>query len=197
MPYTLTLSGGEGWDEYKNEFIYTEPKTVQLEHSLKAIAAWEGKYEKEFIGHELTSDEFMDYILFMVCDNSSVSRKDLMFLTQSNLEGILTYMKAPGCATKITEKQMRDAQRRAASKSKKGANVSRPKDVINAEMIYYYMIQAGIPFSCDTWNFNRLMALIQVCNIKEAGGSTMSKDELFNQNAKLNAARRAAMNSSG
>lgn len=199
MPFFLNVPGGEGWDEEKCEFVYSEPKTLELEHSLKAVAAWEAIHKKPFVGQKIDGNEFYDYILCMITKGSA-TRNDLVFLSQSDVNQIMEYINDQATATKITEKQMREAQRRAAAKNKGkhgSGNVSRAKDIVTAEIIYYWMIEAGIPFSCDTWNLNRLMTLIQVVNLKEAGGTTMPKKEMMSQNAQLNAARRAAMNSSG
>lgn len=195
MPLVLELPGGEGWDEVKNEFVYAPSKKLVLEHSLKAVAAWESIYKKPFLGKQIAGSEFAQYIICMIVEGSA-DINDLAFITQSEVTRITDYINDPASATVITEKQMREAQLKASRKNK-GGRVTKPKDIITSEIIYYWMIEAGIPFSCDTWNLNRLMTLIQVINLKEQGGSTMSKKDLFNQNAELNAARRAAMNSSG
>lgn len=194
MPYVLNLPGGEGWDEVKCEFVNSEPKTVTLEHSLKAVAAWEAKYKKPFLGKQISGEEFAYYILCMIT-NGSATRTDLAFLSQSDISGITSYIEDGQSATQITEKQMKEAEARARKKNKGAAR--KAKDIVTSEIVYYWMLEAGIPFSCDTWNLNRLMTLIQVCNLKEMGGQTMSKKDMMSQNAQLNDARRAAMNSSG
>ena len=72
------------------------------------------------------------------------------------------------------------------------------KDVMISELIYYYMITLGIPFECEKWHFNKLMALIEVCTIKNSSGKkTMSRGDLNRRNAALNKKRRAARHSKG
>ncbi len=67
------------------------------------------------------------------------------------------------------------------------------KAVITVELIYYWMVKFGIPFECQRWHFNRLLMLIDVCNVKESAtgkeGKLSSKDA--NQHMhQLNKARR-------
>jgi hypothetical protein len=77
-------------------------------------------------------------------------------------------------------------------------NRSRKNEIITAELIYYWMIEAGIPFECERWHFNRLMALIHVCGIKgSGGGKKMPKKEVLKEYSALNAARRRATGSRG
>jgi hypothetical protein len=53
------------------------------------------------------------------------------------------------------------------------------------------MIQLGIPIEFQKWHFNRLMTLIQVCQSENEPPRKMSQREIMQQNAALNAARRA------
>ena len=68
---------------------------------------------------------------------------------------------------------------------------------MTSEMIYYYMIVLGIPFECEKWHFNKLLALIEVCSIKNKPEKTMSRADLLRKNARLNAARKKAHHTKG
>ena len=59
------------------------------------------------------------------------------------------------------------------------------------------MITLGIPFECEKWHLNKLMALIEVCAMKNKPAKTMSAGQVARRNAKLNAARRRAHNTKG
>ena len=63
----LKLEGEEFWDDKKEEFVYSDPIEVKMEHSLVSINKWESKYHVPFLGreHEKTPEEFIDYIRFM------------------------------------------------------------------------------------------------------------------------------------
>ena len=75
-----------------------------------------------------------------------------------------------------------------------GGNIG---EQVTAELIYYWMIALNIPFECQKWHLNKLITLIQVCNIKNTPPKKMGKRDVMSQNRALNAARRKRFNSKG
>jgi len=71
------------------------------------------------------------------------------------------------------------------------------REIITAEIIYYWMLSLNIPFECQKWHLNKLITLIRVCNIKNQPAKKRSKRDIMSQNTAINAARRAKLNSKG
>jgi len=184
----VTIPASESYDEATNTFIYTKEHTLQLEHSLVSLSKWESKWCKPFLSKEPKSvEETMDYIRCMtLTQNVDQSIYSVANFPDTTIKQIQEYINAPMTATWFSEKEN--------SKNKKS------KEVVTAEVIYYWMIALQIPFECQKWHLNRLMTLIKVCNEKNnaaSGSKKMSKKAIMSQNSSINAARRKAMHSRG
>lgn len=178
---TIIVPGVEMYDEGTGEFLTKGDITLELEHSLVSLSKWESKYEKAFLGKEKkTTEETIDYIRCMIM-TSNVPKEVFSKLSEENILDINEYIEA-----KMTATWFSDAP---------GAPKSR--DVITAELIYYWMVVFQIPFECEHWHLNRLFTLIRVCNIKQSKPKKMSRGELAARNRELNAQRRAQLGSSG
>jgi hypothetical protein len=177
----IIVPGTEMFDETKQEFVTEGDVTLKLEHSLVSLSKWESLYEKPFLGrNEKTTEEVLDYIKFMTL-NPNIAPEVYQNLSEGNISEINTYIDSKMSATWFNDPP--------------GAPAS--KDVITAELIYYWMITFQIPFECERWHLNRLFTLIRVCNIKQAKPKKMSRAEMVARNRELNAQRRAQLGTKG
>ena len=179
----ITIPGSkELWDERKQEFIPpTEPRTIQLEHSLVSLSKWESTWNKAFLSSkEKTNEETIDYIRCMTI-TQNVDSAIYYRLSRDNIQQINDYIAAPMTATYFRDDKI----------------MGHSRDTITAELIYYWMIALNIPFECQKWHLNRLFALIKVCSIKSGPQKKMSKSEIARQQAELNAARRKKYHTKG
>ena len=83
------------------------------------------------------------------------------------------------------------------SARQKSDNGKRSREVITSELIYYWMIAYNIPPEYRKWHLNRLMSLIEVCNIKNTPPKKISAMEKYNRYKALNEARRKKWNTKG
>ena len=177
----ITIPSIELWDEKKEEFIYTKGQTLQLEHSLVSLSKWESKWCKSFLfTKEKTDEETLDYIKCMTL-TQNVDPEVYNRLTNANINEINKYIEAPMTATFFSDDKMTKSSR----------------EIVTAELIYYWMIASNIPFECQKWHLNRLLALVKVCNIKNSPPKKRSGKEIMSRNAALNATRRKRLNTKG
>lgn len=177
----ITVPSKELFDEVNHEFITVKEQVLQLEHSLVSLSKWESKWCKSFLStKEKTYEETIDYVKCMTI-TQNVDPRVYNNLTQANIEQVNKYIQAPMTATFFSEER--------------GGRQSR--EIITAELVYYWMIALNIPFECRKWHLNRLLTLIRVCNIKNSPPKKRSRREIMSRNAALNAARRQQMNSNG
>lgn len=177
----ITIPKQEIYIESTNEFAYLEKEqTLQLEHSLLSLSKWESKWHKAYLSkRKKTNEEIIDYIRCMTV-TPNVDPKVYNFLTQTNIETIAEYIEDPMTATFFM------------SKNGSGGSTETP----TAEMIYYAMIASNIPFECQKWHLNRLLALIRVCSIKNQPPKKMGQQDLMSR-AALNASRKKRFNTRG
>lgn len=155
---------------------------LNLEHSLVSLSKWESLHEKPFFGREgMDYDETLSYIDQMVLTEFPpegwVYRLEI-----EDLNNVTAYINSKQTATWFRED----------SKSRQS------REIITNELIYYWMIDFGIPFDpCETWHVNRLMTLIKICGIKRTKPRRMSRQAQAEEMRQLNAQRRAQLGTSG
>lgn len=177
---TIVVPESEYYNEETSTFVKNKSMTLTLEHSLISISKWESKWCKPFLGSEQKTDiETLDYIRCMVM-TPNVETFDIERITEKNIKEIVEYIHAPMSATIINKQQD-----------------NRKKEVVTSELIYFYMITFNVPFECQKWHLNRLLMLINVCDFKNNPPKKMSKQEIYERNRALNAARRNQLNTGG
>lgn len=178
---TIIVPGTEMFDEKTEEFITSTDTKLTLEHSLISLSKWEEKWNKPFFSkEEKTTEETIDYFRCMTL-NSKVDPNVYNRLTNENVEDIKKYIDAPMTATTFSKQE----------------NSRFNREIITAEIIYYWMISLHIPVEFQKWHLNKLLTLIRVCNVKNQPSKKRSRKDILSTNAAINAARRAQMNTKG
>lgn len=169
----VVIPAGEQYDEVNDLFCNeTKEQTLTLKHSLVSLAKWEARWHRPFLGKERkTYEETVDYIRCMTV-TQNVDPMVYNYVPQSVIEEVDRYIDEPMTATTFND-------------DKKTSN-----QIVTAEIIYYWMTALNIPFSCEKWHLNRLLALIRVCSLKNSPGKKMSRREITSRNKALNQARR-------
>ena len=176
----LTIPKQELYDEEKNEFTYIDEKELRLEHSLISVSKWESIHEKPFlVESDKTIEEKIDYIKCMTL-TQNVDDDIFQGLTTQNLLAADDYINAKMTATWFPKDDTRKS-----------------REIVTSELIYYWMVEYGIPFECQKWHLNRLMTLIRVCGVKKQPAKKMSKEAVLARNARLNAMRKAKLHTRG
>jgi hypothetical protein len=178
---TLRVGGTDSYDETKSEFVEQDGLLLRFEHSLLSVSKWESIHEKPFLGNdEKSADEITSYIRCM-CLDDNIAPEVFKQLTKKNYDDINAYLESKQTATWFNEQP--------------GAPQSR--EVITAELIYYWLTVFKIPFECQHWHLNRLFTLIRICNVKQGKPKKMSRAEVAARNRELNARRRAQLGTTG
>lgn len=178
---TLEVPERELFDDDTSSFIQLPKTILQVEHSLVSLSKWEMKWCKPFITRDKKlTEEVIDYIRCMTI-TQNVHSNAYIGLPNEIIQQVEEYIEAPMTATWFNEKEKSLPSR----------------EVITAEIIYYWMIAQNIPMECQKWHLNRLLTLIRVCSIKNQPPKKQDRREMLKSRNALNAARRTQMQSKG
>jgi hypothetical protein len=176
----ITIPDCQFLNEANMEFICVKGRELQLEHSLVSISKWESKWHRPYFSKKpKTLAEFRDYVRCMTL-TQNVDPNVYLALTSDAMKKVSAYIENPMTATTF-------------SNTRKGGS----REVITAEIIYYWMIYYGIPFECQKWHLNRLLTLINVCEAKSQKPKKMPASEALAQRRALNASRKKTWNTRG
>lgn len=174
------------WDEIKEEFLYVDFKEtkLQIEHSLISLKKWEQKWHKPFLAtKDKTHEEIKSYVQCMTL-NHGVDPNVYDWISNSQFEEIIKYIEDKMTATWFKDDALIGAQKNS-------------REIVTAEIIYYWMIALNIPVEFQKWHLNQLLTLIKVVSIKNGKEKKMDKKQAAMERAALNAKRRAEFNSKG
>lgn len=176
----IALPRIELFNEETQTFEYGEEINIELEHSLYSLSKWEEDYKKPFLSDKTSQEDVLSYIPYMALNaqnQTRISDEQMKHIVADDnaLTSIVQYMEDAHTATTFHGKDKNKGK----------------KEILTAEVIYYYMISLEIPFECQYWHLNKLMTLLKVCGIKN-NPKKMSKGETADHYSKLNAMRRAA-----
>lgn len=178
---TIVIPESELFDQTTSEFITIKEQTLVMEHSLVSVAKWESKWRKSFLNsRERTWEETVDYYRCMTIT------KNVNPIVYRNID--------PASAKQI-QKYIEDPMTATTFRNQDGPTGR--QEIITAEIIYYWMVSYNIPFECQKWHLNRLLALINVCGIKASPEKKMSQEAVYNQNRELNELRKRQLHSKG
>lgn len=177
----ITIPGIALWDEDLEEFTNSDGFVLELEHSLVSLSKWESIHEKPFLGPESkTTEEVFSYIKCMII-TPDFPPEVLSRLSQDNISEIQKYIDSKMTATWFNEPPV----------------TKKSREIITAELIYYWMISLNIPIEFENWHLNRLFTLIKIFNVKNSKPKKMSTAEIAARNRELNAQRKAQFGTNG
>ena len=173
---TINIPEHEVFNEADETFGILPAVTLQLEHSLVSLASWESKWEKPFLSaDEHTYEETVSYIQEMTISDP-IEVDTLGRLTPEQFKEINKYIEAKMTATWF--KELPGAPKMS-------------REVITAEIIYYWMTALNVSLEWETRHLNRLFTLIRVLNEKNKPAKKQPRSTTLEQHRALNEARRA------
>lgn len=167
----ITVLGDEKFDNESQMFLTVGDVVLEFEHSLVSLSKWEQIWEKPFLGSGSRPEkETLSYFSCM-CLTPDIPPEVFSRMSEENLNDIQKYINSQMTATWFSE----TAQSRPS------------REVITADVIYYWMMSLNIPLECQEWHLNRLFTLIRVFERKNSKPKKMSAAERRALNARQQA----------
>jgi hypothetical protein len=159
---------------------YDGVETVEFEHSLLSLSKWESKHKKPYLTETpKTPGEMIDYFQAMIV-SPDVDENIVYALDPDQMELLTEYLGESHTASSVPTRDGRPS-----------------REVVTSELVYYWMVELGIPFEAERWSFTRLMMLIQIVNFKRNPPKKQSSAAIQQDWAAINAQRLAKYNTTG
>ena len=178
---TVITGNAEGFNDELQTFVYSPVIEFEVEHSLVSLSKWEQKYKVSFLESEKTMEQMLDYYHMMVL-TPGITIDVIQRMGQREHELIQSYINSTETATKFYDV---------------GAPKPGKQETITAELIYYWMTVAKIPWEAEKWHLNRLLTLIRLANLKQTPAKKRSPQEIAAWQREENARRLKELGTTG
>ncbi len=172
---TIHVPLAEDYDEDRNLFVVTSSFKLELEHSLVSLSKWESNFKKPFLSPDDKTPEETFYYIKSMTLTPDVPDEVFAKLTTANIKDINDY---------IGDKQ-------TATWFRETPNQPRSREIVTAELIYYWMIALNVDMQCQNWHLNQLITLIRVANEKQQPPKKMDRATMIRERDRINAERNA------
>lgn len=188
---TVHIPMGETVDDETGVIYHSDRDwEIVMEHSLMSIQKWEAKWHVAFLNQRTrTFEQIIDYLRCMTL-TPIVPDEAYYCIPADELKRVMAYVEDPMTATHIDDPPAKN----------KGFGRKVKQDVPTAELIYYWMITAGIPYECRKWHINQLLTLIRVINAKnskDANKPKRKRSDILEDYRSINEANKARFNTKG
>lgn len=173
----LLVPSVELFDNVSGIFTDTPEFKATLFHSLISLSRWESIWQVPLLPNgrldqpDMTHEELVSYIQCMSLQPMDEQTADTI-LKKCNKE-VNDYIANPYSATRTY---------RPTDKNTKSP-------IVTSELIYFWMIQYKIPDRYERWHLNRLLTLIDVCDIQQ-NPEKMKQSDVLRRNQQLNMERK-------
>ena len=118
-----------------------------------------------------------------MCLTDDIDPNVFNYLTEQNVKDVMSYIEDSATATWFND----------TANKRRGK-----KEIITAEIIYYWMTAYNIPENYQFWHLNKLMTLLRVCAEKNnVDNKKTNSSQLAAQRRALNAARKSKYHTRG